>query len=426
MLAYLTIIEVCILALINQLKLINIGGFAPVIVLVFTALYVMVLPYDPRLRGVNSQIVLGLLLRIALLFFDVYCKDIYNLPNSGPDANWFYRTSLLVAQNKNVDDAGLFSLLMGTLMRFLGTNRLIAQFIIVMFSLFSLVFIAYSLYEMNLDCLIQKRVMTIVSLLPNFAILGSIFLRESIVTLFVAMSCYSFTLWIKRKSEVHFLLSLIFVLLSAIFHSGTLGIAIGYLLVRYLYDKENEVFRLRLMNIVISTVFLLVFTYFFLMYKDTLFGKLANVISLEDIANTHQEGGSSYAKYVGNSNSISNMLKYTPLRILYFLFSPFPWQWRGMADIIAFLFSSLFYFHVVYSAIIKVKMENAESVLSIIWLIIAFSVIFVFAWGVSNTGTAARHRDKLVPIFSIMWACSIHKLRFKETETHHYIYIKDI
>ncbi len=36
-------------------------------------------------------------------------------------------------------------------------------------------------------------------------------------------------------------------------------------------------------------------------------------------------------------------------------------------------------------------------------LLVAACMVFVFAWGVSNTGTATRHRDKMVILFGILY-----------------------
>ena len=78
-----------------------------------------------------------------------------------------------------------------------------------------------------------------------------------------------------------------------------------------------------------------------------MFKRLGSVDSIEEAANTLDYGGSTYAQYVGDSSSIQNMLIYTIPRIVYFLFSPLPWQWRGPSDVIAFTFSSLFYMYAV-------------------------------------------------------------------------------
>ena len=134
-------------------------------------------------------------------------------------------------------------------------------------------------------------------------------------------------------------------------------------------------------------------------------GKFANVDSLADLASTSALGGSSYAQYVGNSNNPLNMVIYTVPRIVFFLFSPMPFQWRGIADIIAFFFSSLFYIVVSWRTIRYLRRSDIENKAIVQMLfIVSFAATFVFAWGVSNAGTAARHRDKMIILFGVMYA----------------------
>ena len=183
--------------------------------------------------------------------------------------------------------------------------------------------------------------------------------------------------------------------------------ALGLIIVRLLYDRKKNQIHLRFANIVLATALSIFITFIYLNYGEVLFTKMARVDSLSDIANTNEAGGSSYAAYVGNSDSISNMIIYTIPRIIYFLFSPFPWQWRGFSDIIAFFGSSLFYILSVYSAIRCIINRRSDNhVLAAVILLIAIGVVFVFAWGCANTGTAARHREKMVMIFALLWAVS--------------------
>lgn len=157
-----------------------------------------------------------------------------------------------------------------------------------------------------------------------------------------------------------------------------------------------------------SLAVLLIFAYLFINYADVFFGKMMNVSSIADVGSTYAGGGSSYAAYVGDSTSISNMVIFTIPRIVYFLFSPFPWQWRGPGDIIAFLFSGLFYLFSYKSAIsyLRNNKDGKNQYLVVGLIIISLASIFVFGWGCTNTGTACRHRDKLIVIFSVLWAVS--------------------
>jgi hypothetical protein len=209
----------------------------------------------------------------------------------------------------------------------------------------------------------------------------------------------------QRNTEWYFYIAIIFALTASAFHSGCAAMVIGYIVVRMLYNKETKNFSGSMRAILPTAFFALVCAFILLNYSDVFLSKMGNVDSLEDIANVNDKGGSSYARYVGNSSSIGNFVIYTLPRIIYFLFSPFPWQWRGLGDIIAFVFSSLFYFLTVRAAFryLKQKKENNRSLVIGI-MIVAFCIVFVFGWGCSNTGTAARHREKSIIVFAILYA----------------------
>ena len=279
----------------------------------------------------------------------------------------------------------------------------------------------YGLLELGVSGEVINTAVLIVGLLPNFAILSCVFLRESVVVMFLSISLLFFVLWYKRKREQFFILAFISIFFAAGFHSGAAGAALGYILVRFFYDKTSGRFRLRASNIIIAAFFVVIFTYLYTNYSEVLFGKMQNLQDVSDIANINEAGGSSYARYVGNSDTLGNMAIYTVPRIVYFLFSPFPWQWRGLSDIIAFAFSSMFYIISVYNAIRVIPSKGEGHSIVILLLLLLIGIVFVFAWGTSNTGTATRHREKMVTIFATLWAVSknqeikeTYKYRFRE------------
>ena len=377
-------------------------GLAITLILVFSAVFIVSINKDRTKRYIRDALSAGYIFRLALLFFDHYGRDIYSLPNSGADSEKFFRFSVGLAQGGSVD-LGFFTKVMGAYFRVFGISRLYSQFILMLLSIVSLLFAAKILHALGLDIKRTRFSMWILCLLPNFAILSSIFLRESIVTMFITLSLYAYVLWIKRKKERHFLLALVFVFLGALFHSGAVAVAGGYALSRILYDNKTEKIKITAKNVIFAVVLLLVGIFLFNNYGDVFFGKFEGTESLSDIANQSELGGSSYAKYVGNSNNILNMVIYTVPRIVFFLFSPMPWMIRDLGDIIAFLFSSCFYLVSIISVIKYLnskRKENREIV--IVLFIVAICAAFVFAWGTVNAGTACRHRDKMTIVWGIL------------------------
>ena len=352
------------------------------------------------------ELISGYLLRVFLLLFDIYGRSIYQLPNSGADSLAFFKSAQKYAGvSINTREMGSYPFVMGLIFKFIGVNQLYGQFLMLLCSMVSIYFFLKILELLNINYYIKKRVVLIVCLLPNFAILSVIFLREAIVTMFITISLYFFLKWFTDKSLYFLILSVLTCFGASYFHSGSAGLIIGYIIILFLYSSYKERFTLSTLNVIIASALAILMGFLFMNYSDIRFSKMAGGDDLNDIANTVQYGICAYARDVRNSSSLRNMLFFSIPRIVYFLFSPFPWQWRGLSDIIAFCFSSMFYFLTTWSALGNLRFmnkKNKDKTIAII--IISISIVFIFAWGVSNTGTAARHRDKLVMLFATLYA----------------------
>ena len=103
----------------------------------------------------------------------------------------------------------------------------------------------------------------------------------------------------------------------------------------------------------------------------------------------------------GTPNASDNLSK--SICIFFFLASPLPWYWRGINDIIAFLFSAFFYTISIYYSFKAIKLTSKNKNIIICLLIFAISSAFIYSWGVSNAGTALRHRDKFLPNFILLF-----------------------
>ena len=399
-------VELVIKAFLNELTLGS--GKTEAIDIAFIGLFSLAFLYDlghsKRLKSLSFPLYLGYIFRVALLFFDRYGQNIFRLPNSTSDTEMFYEQSKAYMKS-GYTNRGLFPKVMGAIFSYIGNSRLYGQFIIVLFSVVSLVLFALLLKKIDIPDKTRYYIYLIVVLLPNLAILSSIFLRESITAMFITISFYLFYKWLNGENTMYFVLAFASAFCASAFHSGSAAVAVGYIAVVLLYDRYSKTFRFRGRNLIPAILLIAVVAFLYINYGGELFGKMQKVDTLEDVANTREAGGSTYAMYVGNSNNPFSMIIFTPLRIVFFLFSPFPWQWRGLSDIIAFVFSSLFYLYTSWCAIkyLRSDLKNNRTLVIALTIIVACTV-FVFAWGVSNTGTACRHRDKLAIIWGVLLA----------------------
>jgi len=363
----------------------------------------------------RTEIIIGYLCRIALLYWDLFARNIYSLPSSGADTEHFWGVAILYSSGEKITFGVPFTTMMGTIAKLIGPSRLFLQYFNVLFSILTILVLIRCLSYIDAPYGLKKFSIIIASFLPNYAIISSIFLRESIIVLLISISLFAFFKWFFEQKQVSFFISLAFVGFATSFHSGCVGIGLGYIAVRMLFDSSLNIYRFKTRNILFGLSLFIVFAYLYFNYGEMLFGRIAGIESITDISEGIGSGGSSYAQYVGNSSSIKNMVIYTIPRFIFFMFSPFPWQWRGIRDIIAFIFSSCFYLWTVIRVIIYLRYHDGSNRNIVIALIItALSILFIFSWGVTNTGTAIRHRDKPIILYIVMWCASFNPVYVNE------------
>lgn len=411
-------LELALLALLRFMGITEIpDALAAALILVYSFAYIACVSRKPHCKKYAPALIAGYLFRIALLFFDIYGRNIYVLPNSGADTEMFYNGSVIIGHG-GVYTRGAFPQLMGDFFRFFGITRLFGQFLLTMCSVVAIECAAKCFELIGLDEKKTTTAMWILNLLPNFAILSVIFNRESLVTMFISLSLVQYLKWIKRKSEFSFVLAIALTFGGMYFHTGAIAVPVGYLLSRVLYDNKQNKIRISAQNLIVTAFLLLVGVFVLNRYGDKFLGKFNRLETLDDVANTQVRAASSYTQYVGNSNNPVNMLIYTIPRMVFFLFSPMPWMIRGISDIIAFCFSSCFYLITTIRTLRYLRRgekENRELVIVI--FIVCLCAAFVFGWGVSNSGTACRHRDKMTIVWGVLMGLTIPRKKERKIST---------
>nr|WP_156889310.1 hypothetical protein [Halomonas sp. 1513] len=121
-------------------------------------------------------------------------------------------------------------------------------------------------------------------------------------------------------------------------------------------------------------------------------------------------GGSAYPGFVAQGNPYTQPWL-IPMRIAYFTFSPFPWDLRSPRQLMGVLASAMYMFLAwrFYKGWHRIKRK--EECLALMFM--AGALIFVFAIGVTNVGTAIRHRTKFLAICTLLAASSFDKLTIR-------------
>lgn len=348
-------------------------------------------------------------IRMILLYFDFYGRELFVLPNSGLDSEMYHRNGINVSQGLDEGRGGYYSILVGYIYYFFGEQRILAQYLNVLLGVFTIIFIKKILETLNINKSIVLLLILTISFLPNLVVMNAILLRESLIIFLITTSLYYFIKWWESDSLIYLFFLTLLPLLASLFHSGSIAIVMGYILIIIFYNKKRNIYDINYRTVLYGFVFIALFYLINNLYSEILFSKFSRVSSISDISATaevYTTGGSAYLQNV-KADNIFMILLLTPIRMLYFIASPLPWDWRGVQDVFAFAFSGLFYIVTLIYAIkaLKIKDRQYKSLL-IGLLIMSFVTMMFFSWGVSNSGTALRHREKFISIYVILLGVS--------------------
>ncbi len=371
-------------------------------------------------EDINKILMLSFLLRIAILLWDVYARGIFILPNSEGDAQAYYDISVSFAfgGRKDLIDFTYFPFYFGQLYKLIGVQKLTAQYINVYLAMWSLVLVYRILCKLNISLTVRKGTMIILCFLPNLMMITTFYLQESVISFCIITALYFFTNWWTKGNVLNLLMTVAFALLGSVLHMGALVVAMGALAMLVVVANKERRLKITPMRIILMVVVAVGFLMVLVSSGDTFTGKIRGDegLTAESIlyeSNIRQEGGGAYSVGIKGLPPAVDLIVNTPIRMFYFIFSPVPWMWRGLSDIVAFFGSTIFYIYVVYTAFraYRAKPNRTLTDSNLGAYLVALTVIMIlaaimFGWGVSNAGSALRHREKFTYICAVMYAVS--------------------
>lgn len=378
------------------------GGFQDLMVILHmtTSILIIGAAYPQKIALLLAA---SLTIRTALVYWDLHFRHIWEIINSGGDTEMFYELAVLVSEDPSLLSAdlrgGTFSKMFGVLFYFIGPTRLFAQYTTALLGL-TLVLIVYAiLRETQMDDRTTLRVTAIAALFPNSLMLSAIFLRESIVAALVAASLLHFVRWFYRGALWRVVVAVLFVLAASAFHSGVIAVGVGYMFVTLFYNRQQNHFKFGFQSLPYFAAFAAVLAVTVLQYPDLFLGKFEQFDETAVVqATNYRYGGSTYLTGLV-VDDYADLILYGPLRALYFLGAPMPWDFRGLFDVLTFAFDSALYLAVVFVITRNFQRLTDNKQLTVALLVVTVLATFVFGAGVSNAGTALRHRYKLFALF---------------------------
>lgn len=379
-------------------------------VTVFVAFFIAVLVFRLILTDCDGKYAMvllnGFVLRLLVMLIDYF--QIIEIPFSNNDAQGFHEVAV-ANQNSYYGYSTNYTVFLTGLYYVTDCARWFAQYVNVVFGVLLLIYLRKILFLLDVDEKKRKYVLIIASYMPFPIIYSALLLREAWVSFFVILSLYYFVRWYLScgKNGVSIFLTMLSVIFALLMHEGCIGLVFGYIFAFLFYNRKEN--RIRLSASTYIAFFLLsVIGVIFILNLNIFLEKFAG--ALEDpgealqAKNAGEGGGADYLTWIDFSNPF-NILLFAPLKIIYFLFSPIITDWRGLNDIIAFLLDSLIYIYVFW-IVIKGTTTMENRLLKKFVLITLSATILIFSFGTTNSGTAIRHRSKLLAVVLVVYAMS--------------------
>ena len=355
---------------------------------------------------------IGLLARLGAALAETFASRSLPLMGDG-DAQGFYLAAIGVSQD--LSTAGqtygqLYTGLVGYLFAAIGTDPLPAHYLNVLLGTTAVAFLGCAFAVLQTPLRVASWWLLIAALFPSSVLFSGDLLREAIVLAPLSLSLFLFLGAFVQGKVKWYLPCLVAVIVASMFHAGSIAVALGYALVVALVNPATGRLSLRPWKILGTGVAGAVAILVMLQFPELLLDKFASVESEADILSraNFRDGGAAYLTNL-QANDFGSVLLYAPLRAIYFLLSPMPWDWRGFIDTAAFGLDSLLYL-VAGSAVFFALRRRGEgrSRAVVVGLVLIVGVAsLVFGLGTFNSGTAMRHRGKLLMFVVLMAATAL-------------------
>lgn len=400
----------------------------------FMASLLIVFSRIGKLKSLVLVLFVGWSFRFLLLWADYY--GLFVLPGSGADSAAFIRHSRFLADLPWHEMLDLYNpthafngyAWYGALiMRWVGYHELILPALNLVAGSVGLVFCCLIVQEMWGDK--AARISSwILALYPFAAFNSAIGLREELVITSFVIGLFYLLRWATNQSFFGIFIAVLFFGFATSIHPGFVGAFVGIALFMGVKSFRSVTVLIRgkgvsfkefantagsIMGLASLLVVITIGGGLALGKGITVGGEdgtEALVDSVESRFQRDAKGGSAYPAFLATGDPFSQPWL-IPARMIYFHFSPFPWDIRSPRHILGLVssFLYLFLFYKIYRGWPELK-KRPENELMLFMLL---GLTFVFAIGVTNIGTAIRHKTKFLALILIMAASSFSSIRTK-------------
>ena len=337
------------------------------------------------------------------------------LPDSQFDARTFEQVAWLWARDRELFDdfttgSYLYSWIGSGVYLAVGRVPFVLHALNSYFGTLTIYFVIRSAQQLSPGSRIDLSVGWILAFYPSVVLYSVLTMREAPMVCALSVSIYLLLRWMSTRRIRHGWGALLFAVISQLFHAGLFGVTVAVLLIyisgslRAVTVRDN-VRPVALFMIVAATVGMLQYSLRTGVGIEKLWGLLQafNVDTLESLQSYSARGRGAYLSNVRIVTWV-DLVWNTPLRIVFFLGTPFIWmvsQFRdflGLLDALTLLYLAS---HISVSLIRRRRWPGKPKYLAVALIVIC--IVTVFSIATSNYGTAFRHRAKVFPWFLLLY-----------------------
>ncbi len=371
--------------------------FAVIIIFVIIAI---------RRPNLSKIILIAVLLRVIFILIHTF---IYPLPDSSQDAMGIEKLAWSWAEGgfQNIFDhfpgynSFFYTWLIALVYSIFGRTILIVQSLSLLFGVGSVILVWVIAKKIWNDTT-ANRCAWIAALFPTLILYSVLPLREVYNSFFLLVAFWGMVSWYKNNNIKYFLITIFGFICASFFHAVLLvgGMIflffVGLLSLRkslkLIIDGKIELFAIVITSTFLFFSFLYLSNNIYIPYLGT-FEQMIDFNWLKFNMDVRMRGDATYPEWL-KINSIFEMPYKGFLRVIYFLYSPFPWQITKISHLIGF-FDSILYLIVSYYIFLNFSRIWNDDCLRIIFIILIFYLL-MYGFGVSNFGAGIRHRTKFI------------------------------
>ena len=338
----------------------------------------------------------------------------FALPDSQFDARTFERIAWLMARDNDfLDDfttgSYLYSWLCSGVYLLFGRVPFLLHVINSYFGTLAIYFVMRSYRLLVPDTRVDSTIGWILCFYPSVALYSVLTMREAPMVLALSISIYLLLSYVSTRRIAFGLGAVSFAIIAQLFHAGTVGATLAVLLIYSRVSLQSITVRdnLRpfvLLVVLATAVGVLQFSLRTGVGLEKVWGLLSD-FNIDTIASWQAYSARGRGAYLSGiaMDAWLDLIWNLPLRLLFFLGSPFIWMVSRFRDVLGFL-DAFVYLYIAFRVTLDIKRQRLLTIDAYLTVaLVIAAIVLVFALATSNYGTAFRHRTKVFPWLLLLY-----------------------